>query len=204
VDVAINVQQPASPKGRRFIWFAIVVSLAVGLGLASFEGFVQGSNIRGLSSDAVAPIVPTPPAVVCRLAISASCAQAAANIAGLPSAWIKAPAGFQLAEFFASSSAGGAPRSQVLFLPKQGGTSQISLESANHLQPRLASTETVKAGSNSAVLSQLIVSGSVVEAQLLWTHAGHSYSLLWIGPKVDSNALIAAWNHVRYVLPSRH
>jgi hypothetical protein len=120
----------------------------------------------------------------------------------VPSAWIQAPVGFQLAEFFASGAASGTARSQVLFLPRQGGNAQISLESADHLQPRLASTQTVTAGASSATLSELTVAGLVVEAQLLWTHAGHTYSLLWIGNQVDPKALIAAWNHVRYATPS--
>jgi hypothetical protein len=204
VDVAIGVGERAAPKGRRLIWVAIVATLAVGLGLVSFEWFVQGTSLRGFSTAAVAPIVPTPPSVVCRLAISASCAHEAANIAGLPAAWISAPAGYRLAELFASDAASGTARSQVLFLPTQGGSSQISLESASHLQPRLATTQTVTAASNSGVLSQLIVSGFVVEAQLLWTHAGHSYSLLWIGPRVDPKALVRAWNHVRYAVPTKH
>jgi hypothetical protein len=204
VDAALAIEHPAAPRRRRLIWFVIMASFVGLLTLVSFEGFVQGSKIVGLSGEAVAPIVPTPPSVVCREAISSSCAHTAADISGMPSAWIQAPVGFRLAEFFASNAASGTARSQVLFLPEQGGTSQISLDSADNLQPRLASSQTVTAGSNSGILSQLNVAGSVVEAQLLWTHGGHTYSLLWIGSQVDPKALIAAWNHVKYAYPSQH
>ena len=153
----------------------------------------------------MAPVVPVAPAVVCRSVISADCARSAAGLAQLPSAWIQPPAGFRLAEFFASGVASGAAaRTEVLFLPNGGGSAQITLESADQMRPRFAAAQTLTAGPNTGVLSELTVAGAVVEAQLIWTHSGHSYSLLWIADRVDSNALIAAWNQVRYAYPSKH
>ena len=204
MDAAIEVGHQAAPRARRLFWIALITALVGILTILSYEGFVQGANVDGLSGEAVAPVVPRAPSVVCRAVATDSCARQAANISGVPSAWVPAPAGFQLAEFFATDPSTGAAGSQVLFLTEQGGSSQISLESADHLQPRLASSQAVSAGPNSGTLSQLTEAGSVVEAQIIWSHAGHSYSLLWIAPNVDTKALVAVWNHVRYASPSAH
>ena len=205
MDAAVEIEQRAAPRGRgrRIISFVVVAALTGILAIVSFEGFRQSSSINQMSTDVVAPFVPAAPTVVCRSIPTAACAGAAASIAQLPSAWMEAPAGYQLAEYFAWDDARGGARTQMLFLPNQGGSAQVTLDSAAQMQPRFSATRTVTAGANSGVLSELTLGGNVVESQLMWTHAGHSYALLWIGAQVDSKVLIAEWNAVRYASPTK-
>ena len=188
----------SASRRRRIIWTSLVLCLASLLTIVAVGAYIEEKSVDNLAGRVVVPVLTPTLSVICRDAITATCAQRAADSSNLPVAWMSAPNGFHLAMFSASHSTASA---EALFLADAGGSSQISLHSATRLQRRLTLTGMVAYGSQHATLSQEKVNGAVVEKELRWTHAGGTYALLGVGANLDVSTLIAAWRSVDYATP---
>lgn len=169
--------------------------------IVAIGAYVQEESLDDLAGHFVVPVLTPAPFVVCRDVITPTCAQRAADTSKVPVAWMAAPGGFHMAVLSASRPSEGASSAEALFLSDAGGTSQISLDSATQLQPRLTVTGAVSYGSEKATLSQETLDGVVLENELRWTHAGGTFTLLGMGANLDASTLIDAWRSVRYAKP---
>lgn len=197
----MHVSQIAPSRRQRVIWTGLVLSLTGVLMIVAVGAYIQQRSIHELAGNFVVPLLMPAPAVVCRNSMTASCAQRAADASKLAVAWMSAPKAFHLAMLSAAAPPGSASSAEALFLSDGGDASQISLNSATEMQPRLTVTGKVSYGSREATLSQETLNGAVLENELRWRHAGSTYALLGVGENLDVGTLIEAWRNIGYAQP---
>jgi hypothetical protein len=201
VVASLDVSQVSTSRRQRVLWVSLVLCLAGVLMIVAVGSYVQEKSIDDLAGSFVVPVLTPTPSVVCRNVVTAACARRAAVASKMAVAWMSAPKGFHLAMLYASAPAGSPASAQALFLSDAGGPSQISLDTATELQPRLTFAGTVGYGLKKATLSQETLNGVVLENELRWTHAGYTYALLGVGGDLDTTTLIEAWRTVHYAKP---
>lgn len=153
-----------------------------------------------LLAEAFKPMQPPARLVICREEMDESCAQEAADRAGIPIAWMPAPDEYRLAWMIAGRGSNGQSTASQYFVEAEGGAAAIEVST---ILPALApSTDpvmgTVSDATDTATIRRNDLFGVT---ELSWSHEGITYVLMGVGVGPDTAPLANAWQTVRYASP---